>query len=153
MPSSAIASIATTSMTTRSSQGELSPSRVQADEGRERGEGADGQHVAVRELDDVEHAEEQREADRDQRIHHAEHQPVHDVLRKQPEIHVRLELLETSEGGAERSRGPASSDLLLARQLALAAGVFAVVPLDELAVLDHVFGDHRRRCSGRGRRR
>ena len=42
----------------------------------------------MRELDDVEHAEKQREADRHQGIHHAEHQPVHDVLRKQPEIHV-----------------------------------------------------------------
>ena len=42
----------------------------------------------MRELDDVEHAEEQREADRDQRIHHAEHQPVHDVLGEQACIHV-----------------------------------------------------------------
>ena len=56
--------------------------------GRQRREGADRQHVAMRELDDVEHAEEQREADRDQRIHHAEHQPVHDVLGEQPRIHV-----------------------------------------------------------------
>src|SRR5215510_9707381 len=33
--------------------------------------------------------------------------------------------------------------LLLPRQLALARRVFAVVPFDELAVLDHVSGDHR----------
>jgi len=30
-------------------------------------EGADRQHIAMRELDDIEHTEEQREADRDER--------------------------------------------------------------------------------------
>src|SRR5664280_143685 len=32
--------------------------------------------------------------------------------------------------------------LFLPRQLALTAGIFAFVPLDELAVLNHVLGDH-----------
>jgi hypothetical protein len=41
----------------------------------------------VRKLDNVEDAKEQREADGDERIHHAEHQPVHDVLSEQPHIH------------------------------------------------------------------
>ena len=41
----------------------------------------------MRELDDIEHTEEQREADRDERIHHAEHETVHDVLREEPHVH------------------------------------------------------------------
>src|SRR5436305_11365315 len=41
----------------------------------------------MRKLDHVEDAKEQCEADSDQRIHHAEHQPVHDVLSEQPHIH------------------------------------------------------------------
>src|SRR3982074_3209036 len=42
-----------------------------------------------------------------------------------------------------RPRGPASFEtLFLPGQFALAAGVFAFIPLDELAVLYHVFGDH-----------
>jgi hypothetical protein len=40
------------------------------------------------ELDDVEHAEEQREPNGHERIHHPEHQPVHDVLGQQPGAHV-----------------------------------------------------------------
>src|SRR5215468_5761630 len=43
---------------------------------------------------------------------------------------------------AARSR-PARSALFLSRQLAFSAGVFAVVPFDELAVLNHVSCDHR----------
>src|SRR3569833_2277283 len=46
-------------------------------------------------------------------------------------------------GWPGRARPRRSLCLLLPRQLALAAGVFAVVPFDELAVLHHVFGDDR----------
>src|SRR5450755_739368 len=74
MPSAAIASIPATSMTTG--------------ESRERREGANGDHVAMRKLDDVKNAKKQRKADSDERIHHAEHQPVHDVLSEQRHIHV-----------------------------------------------------------------
>src|SRR5512140_1352725 len=45
-----------------------------------------------------------------------------------------------NESGAARRAAP--QGLLLARQLALARGVFAVVPLHELAVLHHVLRDH-----------
>jgi hypothetical protein len=44
----------------------------------------------MRKFDDVEHAEEQREADGHQRIHHAEHQPIHGVLGEQASVHVRI---------------------------------------------------------------
>src|ERR1700704_6650704 len=40
------------------------------------------------ELDDIKHTEEKREADRDERIHHAEHETVHDILGKEPHIHI-----------------------------------------------------------------
>src|ERR1700687_384432 len=60
---------------------------MQAGKHRQRHEGSDGQHIAVRELDDIKDAEEQGEADGNKRVHHAEHQPVHDVLSKQPHIH------------------------------------------------------------------
>src|SRR5690242_6915748 len=46
-------------------------------------------------------------------------------------------------GWPGQARPLRSEGLLLPRQLALAAGVFAVVPLDELAVLHDVFRDHR----------
>jgi hypothetical protein len=75
-------------MTMSASQLECRPSRGESEIGGQRREGADRQHIAMREFDHVEHAEEQREADRDQGIHHAEHQPVHDVLRKQACVHV-----------------------------------------------------------------
>ena len=117
--------------------------RPQPDVGRQCRESADHEHVAMRELDDVEHAEEQREAHRNQRIHHAEHQPVHDVLGEQPCIHVgwlsQARRGSAADGRACRFRGT----LLLARQLALAVGVFAVIPLHELPVLNDVFGDDR----------
>jgi len=45
--------------------------RLRAGIGHQRREAAHHQHVAVRELDDVEHAEEQREAHRDHRVDHA----------------------------------------------------------------------------------
>src|SRR5215831_14514855 len=48
--------------------------------------------------------------------------------------------IERGTAGSVPSR---AHTLLLPRQLALAGGVFAIVPLDELAVLDHVFGDNR----------
>ena len=83
----------------------LEAERLQADERRQRREGADGQNVAVRELDDVEHAEKQREADGDKRIHHAEHQPVHDVLGEQPRVHGSgsRQRQQTAAGPARRS--------------------------------------------------
>ena len=56
---------------------------------RERRERADGEHVAVGKFDDVKHAEEKRESNRHQRIHHAEHQPIHDVLSEQARVHIR----------------------------------------------------------------
>jgi hypothetical protein len=68
--------------------GRLDAGRAEPGIGCQRREGADGQHVTVGELDDVEHAEKQREADRDKCIHHAEHEAVHDVLGEQPHIHV-----------------------------------------------------------------
>ena len=85
------------------------PKRVQSDIGRQRGEGADREHVAVRELDDVEHAEEQREADRDQRIHHAEHQPVHDVLGEQACVHVRRSWAALKKCGTAYDAAPIAS--------------------------------------------
>src|SRR5262245_58131864 len=47
------------------------------------------------------------------------------------------------ERGTSGSVPSRAHTLLLPRQLALARGVFAIVPLDELAVLDHVLGDNR----------
>ena len=43
-------------------------------------EGADHEHFAVREIEQVEHAEDQRVADRHQRIGRAEHQAVDQLL-------------------------------------------------------------------------
>src|ERR1051326_8794352 len=53
------------------------------------------------ELDDVEHAEEQREADRDQRVHHAEHQPIHDVLGQEPRIHGPASFARANDDGRD----------------------------------------------------
>ena len=69
--------------------GRPEPHGLKSGIGCKRGERADRQHITMRKLDDVEHAEEQREAHRDKRVHHAEHQPVHDVLREQPDVHAR----------------------------------------------------------------
>src|SRR5450755_362028 len=96
MPSAAIASIPATSMTTG--------------ESRERREGANGDHVAMRKLDDVKNAKKQRKADSDERIHHAEHQPVHDVLSEQPHIHVFvLTVLSGKNSGAGLRTAPPRS--------------------------------------------
>ena len=90
-------------MTSKIEPARIDAGGVQADIGRERSEGADRQHIAVRKFDHVEHAEEQREADGHQRIHHAEHQPVHDVLGEQASIHVRVSAAMPGFGRASTS--------------------------------------------------
>src|SRR6185312_16518010 len=67
---------------------------------------------------------------------------AHEV--REPGIQSEVRSLHL-DSGSRASRGPGmtKTKLLLPRQLALAGLVFAVVPLDELAVLDHVFGDDR----------
>src|SRR5712691_11035198 len=64
-------------------------------------------------LDDVEHAEKKREADCNERIHHAEQQPAPDVLGKQPHIHdfmtpadPRARRLRREEGDGDDSVAP-----------------------------------------------
>src|SRR6516162_6677799 len=49
-------------------------------------------------------------------------------------------ILDVSE---KRGRAAGQQKLWLHRQLAFAAGIFAVVPFHELAVLDHIFDDQR----------
>jgi hypothetical protein len=56
--------------------------RLQCEIGREAGEHSDREHVAVGELDHVEHAEEQREAHGDQAVHDPEHEPVDQILKR-----------------------------------------------------------------------
>jgi hypothetical protein len=53
------------------------------------GEGADRVDLAVREVDDVEHAEDQRESDRHQRIDETDRQAVDDLLQQDSGIHRR----------------------------------------------------------------
>jgi len=53
-------------------------------------DGACRNHVAVGKLDDVEHAEEEREPHRDERVHHPQHRAVDDVLAEQAERHGYL---------------------------------------------------------------
>ena len=93
------------------------------DPGRQRRECAQHHHVAVGELDHVQHAEEEGEADGDQRVDHAQHQAVEDVLREQDRVHGQL----------------------LLGQRPLAARVLAVLPHDPLAVLDDELRDQRHR--------
>src|SRR5690606_8295750 len=50
---------------------------------------------------------------------------------------------EEVERSRDNSAAPLGSGSGLPRQLARAGGVLAVFPLDELAVLHHVFGDNR----------
>ncbi len=56
--------------------------RLQAEIGGKAGEHADREHVAMREFDDIENAEEQREPHRHQGIHDAQHQSVDEVLQR-----------------------------------------------------------------------
>ena len=144
MPSAAIAEDRDDEHRKQQQRSGTDPGRAQPDIGRQRREGADRKHVAMGELDDVEHAEEQREADRDERIHHAEHEPVHDVLGKQPDIHVfdPTRVGKAKRDGNAGAARPACIAYFCPGSLRLPRGVFAVVPLHELAVLDHVFGDH-----------
>ena len=60
---------------------------IQGEIGGEARERANRQHIAMREFDDIEDAEEECEPHGDQRIHHAQHERVHNVLRKKPCIH------------------------------------------------------------------
>src|SRR5215831_3914669 len=84
------------------------------------------------------------QCDCDQSIHHAEHQPVHDILGKQSRIHLLKSCLcENDEVGRPVTAGALRAGSFLSRQLAFSAGVFAVVPFDELAVLNHISCDHR----------
>src|SRR6516165_10297968 len=53
---------------------------------------------------------------------------------------LRWQLRRRSGNGR---RGAARGRLFLPRQLALAAGILAVVPFHELAVLNDIFGDNR----------
>src|SRR6185369_484219 len=68
----------------------------------------------------------------------------HDVLSKQSRIHLlKSRVWENDEASRPGRGGPLRVALLLPRQLAFSAGVFAVVPFDELAVLNHISSNHR----------
>src|SRR5262249_34729224 len=56
--------------------------RLQRDVGGKAGEHPHREYVAVGELDDVEYAEEQGEANGDQRVHNAKHEAVDQVLKR-----------------------------------------------------------------------
>ncbi len=56
--------------------------RLQKQNCRQRGQGPDHQHVAVRKVDQVQDPIDHRVAERDQRVHAAEYQAVDDLLQK-----------------------------------------------------------------------
>src|SRR6185369_14721198 len=143
MPSAAIASVAMTSMITSSIQGELSPA---ARRPTKTASAVKAPTVSTSPCENLMTSSTPKNSVK----------PTATIAYIMPSISPFMTYCANSPrsigknyAGGKRMRrvraraSPPRRMLLLARQLALAGGVLAVVPLDELAVLHHIFGDDR----------